>query len=150
STVVRRLLDTPVFVTVNPTIMLRPRRCRSIGYRVSRESDRGNGTCFCHGQERYAVGSSNGAGVRLARLFAVNEPRRGLDVRSRTRLSRGNRFLSISRVRRWASRLAVDSWTASGSLTSMTDSQTHAPLVLIASGGEWVGRSLENVLESNG
>src|SRR5437867_12041091 len=32
----------------------------------------------------------------------------------------------------------------------MTESQSHAPLVLIASGGEWVGRSLENVLESNG
>lgn len=32
----------------------------------------------------------------------------------------------------------------------MSKSQNHAPLVLIASGGEWVGRSLENVLESNG
>lgn len=32
----------------------------------------------------------------------------------------------------------------------MTESQRQAPLVLIASGGEWVGRSLENVLESNG
>ncbi len=33
---------------------------------------------------------------------------------------------------------------------SMTESQSQAPLVLVASGGEWVGRSLENVLESNG
>lgn len=32
----------------------------------------------------------------------------------------------------------------------MTESQSQAALVLIASGGEWVGRSLENVLESNG
>ena len=32
----------------------------------------------------------------------------------------------------------------------MTESQSEAALVLIASGGEWVGRSLENVLESNG
>jgi PleD family two-component response regulator len=32
----------------------------------------------------------------------------------------------------------------------MTESQSQTPLVLIASGGEWVGRSLENVLESNG
>src|SRR5215467_3081855 len=32
----------------------------------------------------------------------------------------------------------------------MSKSQSQAPLVLIASGGEWVGRSLENVLESNG
>lgn len=31
----------------------------------------------------------------------------------------------------------------------MTESLSQAPLVLIASGGEWVGRSLENVLESN-
>jgi len=33
---------------------------------------------------------------------------------------------------------------------SMAESQSQAPLVLVASGGEWVGRSLENVLESNG
>lgn len=32
----------------------------------------------------------------------------------------------------------------------MNESSNQAPLVLIASGGEWVGRSLENVLESNG
>jgi PleD family two-component response regulator len=32
----------------------------------------------------------------------------------------------------------------------MNESRSPAPLVLIASGGEWVGRSLENVLESNG
>jgi CheY-like chemotaxis protein len=32
----------------------------------------------------------------------------------------------------------------------MTKALSQAPLVLIASGGEWVGRSLENVLESNG
>ena len=32
----------------------------------------------------------------------------------------------------------------------MTESPNQAPLVLIASGGEWVGRSLENVFESNG
>jgi diguanylate cyclase (GGDEF)-like protein len=32
----------------------------------------------------------------------------------------------------------------------MIESQSQAALVLIASGGEWVGRSLENVLESNG
>lgn len=32
----------------------------------------------------------------------------------------------------------------------MTESQSQAALVLIASGGEWVGRSLENVLETNG
>lgn len=32
----------------------------------------------------------------------------------------------------------------------MNQSQSRAPLVLVASGGEWVGRSLENVLESNG
>jgi len=32
----------------------------------------------------------------------------------------------------------------------MNESQSPAPVVLIASGGEWVGRSLENVLESNG
>lgn len=32
----------------------------------------------------------------------------------------------------------------------MTESQSPAPLVVVASGGEWVGRSLENVLESNG
>lgn len=32
----------------------------------------------------------------------------------------------------------------------MTEPQSAAPLVLVASGGEWVGRSLENVLESNG
>jgi PleD family two-component response regulator len=46
--------------------------------------------------------------------------------------------------------LSVESSTAAGTITSMTDSHTQAPLVLIASGGEWVGRSLENVLESNG
>jgi PleD family two-component response regulator len=51
---------------------------------------------------------------------------------------------------RWNSSLAVDQSTAIGTTTGMTDSQTQAPLVLIASGGEWVGRSLENVLESNG
>jgi Response regulator containing a CheY-like receiver domain and a GGDEF domain len=34
--------------------------------------------------------------------------------------------------------------------TTMTESQSQSALVLIASGGEWVGRSLENVLESNG
>lgn len=33
---------------------------------------------------------------------------------------------------------------------TMTESQSQPALVLIASGGEWVGRSLENVLESNG
>jgi PleD family two-component response regulator len=32
----------------------------------------------------------------------------------------------------------------------MTESQSAAPMVLVASGGEWVGRSFENVLESNG
>jgi len=32
----------------------------------------------------------------------------------------------------------------------MSESQEQAPLAIVASGGEWVGRSLENVLESNG
>jgi len=32
----------------------------------------------------------------------------------------------------------------------MTEPRSQVPLVLVASGGEWVGRSLENVLESNG
>lgn len=39
---------------------------------------------------------------------------------------------------------------ASTARAEMTESQSQAPLALVASGGEWVGRSLENVLESNG
>jgi PleD family two-component response regulator len=40
--------------------------------------------------------------------------------------------------------------TAGDPHTRMSESQSQAPLALVASGGEWVGRSLENVLESNG
>jgi PleD family two-component response regulator len=42
------------------------------------------------------------------------------------------------------------SFRAQPATQTMTESQSQAPLALVASGGEWVGRSLENVLESNG
>src|SRR5262245_10564630 len=48
-------------------------------------------------------------------------------------------------------RRTVDSYLSTDpSQAPMSESPDQAPLVLIASGGEWVGRSLENVFESNG
>jgi PleD family two-component response regulator len=52
-------------------------------------------------------------------------------------------------VRRSSGGVEAPSLPAS-SKKEMSDPQSQPPLVLIASAGEWVGRSLENVLESNG
>jgi PleD family two-component response regulator len=45
---------------------------------------------------------------------------------------------------------SLDTSHSSRSKKEMMEAENQPPLVLIASAGEWVGRSLENVLESNG